>query len=444
MRAGSVICLFAIGVAGLGCRAPVTLLKKGTPAPTYAAGEPLAVVTPQAIAPDLSQLSPADANAPVQKSEWIYRGLDERTAQCRAAAESSVGKMLDVENARTSVLGSIRRHGTINAAGDDLLRETRRLAALDARNRSALTALERYLQLADVVGRRELFAAGITSFDDFRNDAVRLRGIGLPAPQEQDLLVQRAALLASLEEIDAKIALLNHDLNSRLNLKLAAGERLWPLGAFAVTSELPDADAAVKTALSQRPDLALIRTMQQRLSAQSLPSVREALQSLNGLLGSSSPLMSMTAFSRRQPDGPSPAEQDELESRKKQLADLLATREAETAAEVRTALGQMSAATRRTAILQTRVESLTAKHATEKAAKHIADLPTIEIDLLKAKADVLAAAMEWQQWRVKLKAAQGVLAMECMMSAAPPSPPVAPGMIPVKVNRTLRFARPGK
>ena len=295
----------------LGCRAPVTLLKKGTPPPTYESTSSLAVVTPQSIVPDLSKLVQADANAAVKTPAWTWRGLDERTAQCQAAAHSSVGKMLDEENARASVLGTVRHKGEINAAGDDLLREARRLAALDARNRSALDALDRWLQLADVQGRRELFAAGITSFDDFRADAVRLRGLGLPVPKDADLLVQRASLLASLEEIDAKIALLNHDLVSRLNLKLAATDRLWPIGTFAVASEVPDADAAVKTALSQRPDLQLIRTLHQRTSAETLPTLRESLQSLNGLLGGSSPLV---ALSLRKATGSSPAEKEELES----------------------------------------------------------------------------------------------------------------------------------
>lgn len=415
MRAGQRVVLLAMLAIAAGCRAPTTILRPGTPPPRLVTAEALSPVNPNPIA--FKSLPTTDAAAEFKTQERNYRGLDERTTQCLAAANSSLANLLDEENAKPSVLGAVRCKGTINAAGDDLLRESRRLAAIDARNRAALEALERWCQLADAEGRRQLFAEGIATFDRLRAQAPIFRDAGLPTPTDDDLLRQRAKYLADYESLEAAVALLNHDLTARL--KLDPGERLWPVGSFDLTTDQAEPD------LTHRADLQLIRTLHQRLSIETLDAVQESMRSYSGLLGGAA---LPEAISRR-----------ELDSRRKQLADLLASREAEALAQARAARGQMDFAANRVALLQTRVESFAAKLATAKAENKLADILSAEADLLRARADVLAAVMEWHQWRIRLKAAQGLLGHECLADDTPP-PPVPARPIPVKVER-FRFAR---
>jgi len=387
-------------------------------------------------------LHPADADAALPNPSPTYRGLDEHSAQCLGAAHSPIGKMLDAENAADSLLGTVRHRGTVNVAGDDLLREIRRLAALDARNRSALDALERYLQLADAESRRALYVAGVAAFDQFRLEAPKIQAAGLPVPKDDELHRQRAKLLADLASLDATIGLLNHDLSAKLAMTLGAKEQFWPLLRFMVVSESPDAQASVKHALAMRADLQLLRTLLQRTSPETLPAIRDSLKTFSGLLGASPMPMPLSVL-RRKPEGASPQERAEVEPRRKQLAELLVARESETAAQVHTAIGQLTASSQRTALLQCRVVSLEEKLSKSKTANQVADVLTNETDVLKAKAEVVSAAIEWHQWRVKLKAAQGFLASECLTQEPVQALPAPTGPIPVRVH-SMRFAQPSR
>jgi hypothetical protein len=435
-----------LAMAGSGCRAPVTILREGTPLPVLVKPDALAAVKPTRIEPEYATLPKADPSLPWKTQEHTYRGLDERTAQCLAAANAPLANLLDGENARPSVLGFVKHKGEVNAAGDDLVREARRLAALDARNRAAMDALEQFLHLADADGRNQLYVAGIEMFDKYQNGVVpKLRAAGLPYPESDDLQRQRATILERQQTIEGSISLLNIDLTARLGSKLEANERFWPVGNFGMSPESVDVPVAVKRALANRADLQLLRMLQDRLNADTLPSVRDSLKLLHGLAGGASPPTPLSFFaklkSRFCSQGPSPLEQAELESRRKQIAELIAARETEIVAQVQACAEQIAIESNRVALLRSRADSFGEVLAKARAVNKPADVLLAETDHLKARAEVLEAVFKWHLWRVKLKAAQGLLGSECLAVEAPSSPSPGPGKIPVKVQ-SLRFAKP--
>lgn len=437
MRAGGCFrCFILLALAGAGCHAPVTIYRNGQAAPSFATPEALVPTSPAKIEPDYSKL-PA-ANAAVAKEAYAYRGLDERTAQCLAVSNASLANLLDAENSRASVLGTIKRRGTVNAAGDDLLREMRKYASIDARNRAAADALERYLQLADAEGRDELFAMGIAVLEKLRELGPSLREAQLPVPHDDDLARQHAKMLADRESLEALIGQINHDLKAKLGATLEPGERFWPKDDFGMWSDAIDVEAAVKYAVANRADLQLLRILQERLNTDTLPSVQEAMKSLTPLVA---PVMAtrpsvftkLKSLCGMQPVDPMALA--EVESRKQQIAELIISREREVAAQVRTSASQLASAAKRVAVLRNRSESLGGKLAKAKSEKKLADILMLESEHLKARVDVLAAVFEWHQWRVKLKATQGLLVTECQQGSLPAAIGPGPGIVPLKVSR---------
>src|SRR5205823_2017342 len=117
----------------------------------------------------------------------------------------------------------------------------------------------------------------------------------------------------------------------------------------------------------------------------------------------------------------------ELESRRKQIAELIKSREEEIVAQVQATAEQIAFEANRVALLRYRADKIGEKLVKSQAEKRLADILTDETDHLKARAEVLEAIFKWQQWRVKLKAAQGLLGSECLAVEAPPSPSPGPG-----------------
>jgi hypothetical protein len=409
MRIGVVT---VVMVLAAGCCGPKTVTRPNAPSPTAGPVETaLSTAAASPITPAIEPFKLPDAARIANPPPVQYRGADESQVQCLAAAAASIANALDEENAKPSTV-LVSRRSCPDFRGDDLLRELRRQTALALRNRAAADALDRYLQLADAIARTQLARDGLMLFDELRIEAPKLRAAGVPAPDDDDLLRQRARLLADIAAGDAGIALLNHDLAMKMNVRLAAGERLWPTTPFNLDDAAIDVDAAVRTGLASRAELNGLRTLQQGLNADTLPSIREQLKSMNGLLGSGPPAAKVAGLFHKCKD--TSADDAELASRQKQIADLLESKEVETEGHVRQALVQMTAIATKAALLQLRVTSFEEKWEKAKSEGRKLDTITSQLDLLRAKAEVISAVMEWHQWRIRLKAAQGLLAEECL------------------------------
>jgi hypothetical protein len=398
----------------VGCHGPSVVVTSPPPsAAPPAVSTDLPAVTPAKIEPPLDSLPTidpknADATKLFSANAASFRGLSEQACAALAAQQSSVGNLLDKENAKPSVRIVTKRQPCPEEASDQLLRDVRELAAAEARNRDAAEAVERFYQLADAEARTELLAAGLKSFDELRDLAPRARAAGLPVPDEDELLRQRSKLLGDVEAAEAGIRLLNVELQARLGLSVKGDERLWPTGSFEISADPPDVEAAVQTALEQRPDLRLLRRLYHGLTADTLPAAREQLRNVNGLAGAAAP-----PFARRQArrvtEQLNAAAEGEVNVRKEQLFALTAEREKLAAAEVRVAAVQMASAARRVALAKSRAESWQAKiEKVRKDDKPLDRLP-LEAEWYKARAEVVQEVMAWHRWHAKFRAAQGRL-----------------------------------
>lgn len=409
---------FALGLTfAVGCHGPSVSVS--TPAPMPSAMETmieLPAATPTRIEPPLDTLPSLDAKTADPAKLFAanarsFRGLTDPACVTLAAQTSPVGNLLDRENAMPVVKVSAgKKQPCPDETNDQLLRDARFLAAVEARNKNAADALERFYQLADGEGRTELLTAGLRSFDELRALAPKLRAVGLPTPDDEELTRQRSKLLGDIEAAEAAIKLLNVELQARLGLSVRGDERLWPTGPFTISAEEIDAEAAVQVALEQRADLRLLRRLYHGLTADTLPTVQEQLRGYNGLAGTAT-AMPQLPWMRRQAskvtDQLKAATESQVAVRKEQLFALTAEREKLAAAEVRAAAVQMASAARRVALAKARVEGWQAKVEKAKREDKPFDRLPFELEWYKARAEVVQEVMAWHRWHAKLRAAQG-------------------------------------
>lgn len=394
-----------------GCHGPSVSVM--TPAPMPSAADAvieLPMATPTRIEPPLTGLPNLDAKTADPAKLFAvtatsFRGLSEKACSLLAARRSPIGNLLDRENAMPVVKVTAKKLPCPDDANDQLLRDARFLAAVEARNKAAADALERFYQLADGEGRTELLTAGLKSFDELRALVPKFRAVGLPTPDDEELTRQRSKLLGDIEGAEAAIKLLNVELQARLGLSVKGDERLWPTGPFDISADVIDAEAAVQIALEQRADLRLLRRLYHGLTPDTLPTVQDQLRNLNGFAGAPGvvrrPVEKLTAQLRA-------ATESQVAVRKEQLFALTAEREKLAAAEVRAAIVQMASAARRVALAKGRVEGWQAKVEKAKTDDKPFDRLPLELEWYKARAEVVQEVMAWHRWHAKLRVAQGV------------------------------------
>lgn len=405
------------GSLAAGCHGPAVRLVPSPACPTAApVAAELPAVTPNPIEPDPATLpvtDPAgiDAAQLFAADPGSFRGLTEPHCRDLAAARSPAANLLDAENAQPTVTTG---HHDCPSGSAGVEREARAYAARDARNRAAADALDRYYQLADAEARTELLALGLQAFDRVRQESDKLRAAGLPVPTADELLRQRAKLLADADQAEAGIRLLNIDLKARMGLPTGGTDRLWPTGTFAINPAPTDTEAAVRFALGNRPDLLMLRTLCHGLSAETLPAARDQLRGAGGLPGGADlPAATPKLLRLLTPHRPDPrelAEQVAVDAARKELCVLIAEREAQAAAEVRAAAVSRDSAARRVALARSRVDSWKAKLDDLKArGGKPAEVAQAEIEWYKARAELVGEVMAWHRARVKLGLATGKL-----------------------------------
>jgi hypothetical protein len=334
-----------------------------------------------------------------------------------AARNTSTANLLDDED-RVPVSGK-------DCASDRVRQQVRQFTAQELRNQASAAALDRFYQLADAESRSALLRDTLAVLDGLREKAEKAKAAGVRFPLDAgDLDRQRFQLLAQLEQAEAGAKQLTIDLRRRLGLP-PADDRLWPTGGFEVDPKPVDPAAAAALAVAERPELKAWRALRDGLTPETLPLVREQLRGINPLalasaVGIDLPcgvklLLKIAKCLHITPQPPA-ATLDELEVRRKQVADVLADREEAVAAEARAAAVALNAQTRRVALTRDRADSLKAKldDARKQVAANIpgADLlaAQAEMEWLKARAEVAAEVMAWHAARVRLKAAVGRLA----------------------------------
>jgi hypothetical protein len=371
-----------------------------------------------------------------------FRGLGDSACQALAARSVGAANLLDDENRLSGTRDGCETPATRTR------RAVRHYTALELRNQAAGAALERLFQLADAEARSALLRDSLPILDDQIARAEKAKAAGLRYPLDAaDLGRQRSQVISQLAQADAGVALLNLDLRRRLGLPDGpAAERLWPTGDFGIDPQPVDADAAVRVALAERPELRGWRALDAGLNPDTLEAVRDQLRGVSPLVGAAAAgelpcgarlLLALGKCLGHKPP-PDPSTLAELEVRRKQLADLIADRERAVADETRAAAVGVNAQLKKVALARDRVDSWKAKW-DEAVKQREAKIPGAELaeaqvrlEWLRARAEVVAEVMAWHQARVRLRAAQGRLAPE----VAPPDhdqPGVPPFAVPAPV-----------
>lgn len=417
--------VLAAGVAA-GCRHSPTVPLRPPPAPQAPPALPTVEPVPPAF--DLRSVPKADTASPRPPEGLTFRGLTEPECRTLAARNSSTANQLDDEDRVPAGKAGCE-------SAERTRREVRHFTALEFRNQSAAAALERFFQLADAEGRTAIAREAFPVFDEVREKAAKAKAANVRFPLDvDDIDRQRAGLLGQFGQAEATVAVLNIDLRRRVGLPFAAGERLWPTGDFGIDPTPVDPDAAVATALARRPELRAWRALYLGLNADTLPTVRDLLRGGNPLVGGveSGPptgLLLKCVFKvierRTAPDPAAVAA--ELEVRRRQLWELTAERERQVADETRAAAVALDAHAKRVALARDRADAEKAR-LDDAVKKREAGLPGSDLaeaqarlEWVKARGDLIAEVMAWHQARIRLLAAQGLLAPD--EAAGPACPP---------------------
>ena len=337
-----------------------------------------------------------------------FRRLIELDCLLLAAAHTAGASLLDEEN-RLPSSPSKRNAGSCCSPQDQLRSSIRYHAALELRNRAAAEALERFFQLAEVEAGADLFRKGFPIIDPLLAKAREAQAKSIRYPLDPaDLDRQRSQILAQLEQLELGSRLINLDLKRRIGLQYQPeGDRLWPTGGFAIDPVPSDPEQAATAALADRPELRGLRALHAGLTPETLPDAREVLGAVVPVVGGGTPGMSIGLAIRRitHRDGPDAATLVELEVRRKQLADLIATRERQISDEARAAALTLNSQRIRASLARDRLRNWDERLA-EAVRKREANQPGAELleaqvrmEWLKAKCDLNSEVAAWHRAR---------------------------------------------
>ncbi|HJZ55307.1 MAG TPA: hypothetical protein VKE74_10130, partial [Gemmataceae bacterium] len=402
-----------------GCQAPAPC--RAAPAQPAAAVPELPITKPVLPAFNLGNLPKAPVRFVAGFEPGTYRELTAPLCQSLAARNASAANTLADEDRLPGPASGC------DAEADQLRRAVRYFTALEFRNQAAAAALERYYQLTGAESRSAIAREAGPILEDVFEKADKAKRENIRYPLDPaDIERQRGQLASQLEEAAVAVRAVNIDLRRRLGLTPgSADDRLWPVGSFDIDPQPADPVTAVNAALADRPELRAWRTLQQGLTVNTLPVARDLLRGGAPLAaGVSAPMggplarcVTKLLASHSKPD---PCAAAELEVRRKQLADVIASRERDVADETRVAVAALNGQTRRVALARDRVDGWQAKLddavRLRKAGLPMADLLEAQarLEWLKARSELVAEVMAWHQARVRLRAAMGWLVWETL------------------------------
>jgi hypothetical protein len=353
-----------------------------------------------------------------------FRAITEADVRTMAATRSPSAYRTELENLIPISYGTAEAPAPAPCV-DSFLRRARELAAAADRVRAVHDAASTFYQLAEAEGRAELMRAGVTAFDDARAEAgkplkrvVNGRVVDIPAPDLSAFDGQRGQMLETAAQLMFLVRKLNIDLKQQAGLAGNTADRLYPTGEFGIDPAPADVAALVQDAIENRPDLQLLRLAYFELNEDTLPAIRDQMKHSVGLAAGNriaAPCvrhkgllpMALARFGHKTACV-DPALVHELAVRKAQLFDLICEKEREAADQVRTACLYRDTAAELVGLARYRSDEAKKKVDAAKAAKTAAVLEfPLVFEWYKARADVIQAVMNWQQARVKLRAATG-------------------------------------
>jgi hypothetical protein len=357
--------------------------------------------------PFVPDVSAVPAFIPGEKP--TYCALPEQDVQCLAALHSSVANLL-VHEADAVVEQPAGLH--LCATNRNMLRELVLLAAIHQRNQDAAAALEIFLRLVEAESGIWNIEKQVEQVDATLADIQRFEDQGLLPPiSKAEVASQRLDLQHRLVDLQPTIQGLNEQLARKLNVELPPGARFWPEAQLVVDSEIPAAEEAAMTALANRADLAAVRCAVQAEPRDYAAAVQLLMQQVTGGLSNRVPSAKLAVLQTHARQSEALVRGDQLdlmlydrqrqaESETVQAVELLAAR-----------LKQIDLTRQRLALAQQRVQSLEQQQQLISGATF--NLRKARSEAVILEQSLLHDTIEWKLARIKLKQAQGLLAVEC-------------------------------
>jgi hypothetical protein len=354
-----------------------------------------------------------------------FRSLTAFQTQEFAVQASSAAKLLELEPSNSR--GSFWTGKTGSRDSESNRQFVLELAADEARNRDAGTALELYYKLAGAEKGRALYQKMNAELSKLAEEGRKAEEVGLKARVDlEELASQLTEVQVEIARFDAAITQLNAGLKLKLGMPIDPRVRLVTDDPLEISTEPILVEEAVKVGLKRRSDLALLHTLQ------SLPDSQDARR----LLAESSPLLAGAVQAELPPGlrffvrllsfcsgGTWPAPPD-AQSTGEQLHTLTSERERQAEVEIRIAASQMEEAATAARLqaelavqLRQRVVELRKEQAAGKGV--ISELTRVHGALRKAEGAVLRAKVDHLSAHAKLRQSQGLLVREVYGGAAP-------------------------
>lgn len=400
------MCCAGLLAALAGCHAAGTPTTRASRPPTEL---PTTARTP--VAPDISAV-PLESAAPA-KRPTEYRRLTADDCRKLAIANAPFADDLDRHSDNDPPKHpKLHKNAARDAAMSSLVRGH---AADDLRNRAAADALQEFFKLLEAEGQFDLLAAADSELRTQLTAALKAEQAGLKDRADTPALRRRLLdIEAQQAKLEAGIGALNASLRARLGLAAADPLPLWPSDPLAVKASDPDIGRAVEAARHYRPDLNALRVLADGSAADLADGILRGANPLLASFARNGPLTALIAPIFAPLTGKPERRQAEVSAR---IAGVLEARERQAEAEVRAAAallrGHRAAVAARALDVQqaeARIAELTAR---QRAGLNVtADLVTARLDLLKAKGELLTAAIAWHAAEVQLRQAMGLLVRE--------------------------------
>jgi hypothetical protein len=365
-------------------------------------------VEPTEIIPDLSLLPQA---LPPVDGPSQYCAITELNAQCLAARNSKTANLL-VQEAE-----ALETQRKCFDRGNELAQELLLLQAAHKRNLDAAVALQLLLRLAEAEAGSQNLERRLTEMNGMVSDAEELWSRGIAPPVSKgELESQRLALQHQTVEVRGTVERLNYQLNDALGVSLPPGSWHWPEVDLLVDPSYIHADEAVAVGLANRADLAALRMASRAEGREVVSAARILLQPLGIGMSTASSGCCLTKLLHLCSAG---AESD---VRSEQLQAARRSQELTVEQEVRQSVGLQSL--RLSQIVLTRDRFQSTKNylqSLEQQQQSTGNPPSVRkqrLDGLAVEQDLLHDVIEWKIAQVKLKEAQGLLAIECGYDAA--------------------------
>lgn len=350
---------------------------------------------------------------PLSAADIRYRAVTAEQCCVLAAQHSTVGNLLSAEAAAVRSAASTRQRRL--SRSDSLHVQVLKQSALEARNRTAGTALELYYRLVEAEANARILDDALRLLDEAAAELARAREADLPTgPDPGQFARERLQLQGQRVELERSIGELNTRLKQLIGLSGTSHHlRLWPQYEYAVQVTVYDPEREVARGLASRPELAGLRTLQNDLDAETVDVAKRLLAGVNGLLGGSgggaAGILGIATALRR-----SRADAAEVAARRAQVEQYTRDREQEIATDIRQAVDNIAARLREVALAEEtrqawerRVEDLRQRREVGRAT--YADVVTAQLALLRAQSAEVSGIVAWQIAEVKLREAQGLL-----------------------------------